>query len=124
MSHPVNPRIALVTERIVARSAASRAAYLARMAAAATPRPHRTELSCANLAHGMAACAAGEKSDLTTSPKPNIAIVSAYNDMLSAHQPFERFPALIKQAVRAAGGVAQFAGAELSEIPNRAPARR
>ena len=110
MTTPLNPRIAEVTQRIAARSAASRAAYLARMDAAGNPQPQRRDLGCANLAHGYAGCAADDKSDLKTSPKPNIAIVSAYNDMLSAHQPFERFPPLIKQAVRAAGGVAQFAG--------------
>jgi len=110
MPAPLNARVAEVTERIVARSAASRATYLDRMDAAADPRPHRTDLGCANLAHGYAACEPGDKSDLKTSPKANIAIVSAYNDMLSAHQPLERFPGLIKQAVRAAGGVAQFAG--------------
>ena len=110
MTTLLNPRVAEVTQRIVARSAASRAAYLARMDAAGGPQPQRSDLGCANLAHGYAGCAADDKSDLKTSPKPNIAIVSAYNDMLSAHQPFERFPPLIKQAVRAAGGVAQFAG--------------
>ena len=110
MSTQLNARVAQVTERIVTRSAASRSAYLARMDAASDPQPTRNDLGCANLAHGYAACEAGEKSDLKTTPKSNIAIVSAYNDMLSAHQPLERFPALIKQAVREAGGVAQFAG--------------
>ncbi len=110
MSTPLNARVAQVTERIVTRSAASRSAYLARMDAASDPRPTRNDLGCANLAHGYAACAADEKDDLKTSPKSNIAIVSAYNDMLSAHQPLERYPAVIKDAVRAAGGVAQFAG--------------
>ncbi|MEA2756675.1 MAG: phosphogluconate dehydratase [Aliidongia sp.] len=110
MTAPLNARMAEVTARIVARSEASRAAYLARMAAASAPRPYRTDLGCANLAHGTAACGTEDKADLKTSPKPNIAIVSAYNDMLSAHQPLERFPALIKAAIREAGGVAQFAG--------------
>src|SRR5580658_21777 len=110
MSLPLNTRVAEVTARIVARSAGARAAYLARMAEASAPRPHRADLGCANLAHGTAACSAGDKSDLKASAKPDIAIVSAYNDMLSAHQPLERFPAAIKQAIAAAGGVAQFAG--------------
>jgi phosphogluconate dehydratase len=106
----LHPRLGAVTDRIVARSAVSRAAYLARMAAAGRAGPQRTHLNCANLAHASAACGATEKAELNTGLKPNIAIVSAYNDMLSAHQPLERFPALIKQAVHDAGGVAQFAG--------------
>jgi phosphogluconate dehydratase len=110
MSSLLHPRLRVVTERVAARSAASRAAYLGRMEAAGAAGPQRAVAGCANLAHGVAACTPEEKSDLKASPKPNIAIVSAYNDMLSAHQPLERFPALIKQAVRRAGGVAQFAG--------------
>lgn len=76
---------------------------------------HRAGIGCGNLAHAFAACAAPEKADLNFTAKPNIAIVSAYNDMLSAHQSFERFPAIIKRAVREAGGVAQGrAGMEIS----------
>ena len=106
----IHPRIADVTERISARSADTRAAYLARIRAAAAQGPQRTALSCSNLAHGFAACDLHDKAALKGDVKANIAIVSSYNDMLSAHQPFERFPALIKQAVREVGGVAQFAG--------------
>ncbi len=105
------PVVAEVTERIIVRSAASRAAYLARIRAAAQEHPMRGGLGCANLAHGFAACAPADKLALRGVAKPDIAIVSAYNDMLSAHQPFETYPALLKRAVHDAGGVAQFAGA-------------
>jgi phosphogluconate dehydratase len=99
-----------VTARLVARSADTRAAYLERVADAAQLRPSRAGLGCANLAHGFAAAEPVQKQDLRTLVKPNVAIVSAYNDMLSAHKPFETYPALLKQAVIAAGGLAQFAG--------------
>ncbi|WP_046468758.1 phosphogluconate dehydratase [Allosalinactinospora lopnorensis] len=102
--------VAEVTERIAARSAESRTAYLARIRAAAAEGPARSGLGCTNLAHGFAACSVADKLSLRESVKPNIAIVSAYNDMLSAHQPLESYPALLKKAVAGAGGVAQFAG--------------
>lgn len=70
----------------------------------------RRRLSCANLAHGFAAAGAEDKVALRAMQWPNLAIVSAYNDMLSAHQPLERFPGLIKRAAREVGAVAQFAG--------------
>ena len=106
----IHPLITEVTERIAERSAATRRAYLDHIREAAGRGPHRAGLSCSNLAHGFAACGARDKEALKGEAKANIAIVSAYNDMLSAHQPLERFPELIKEAVRAAGGVAQFAG--------------
>jgi phosphogluconate dehydratase len=65
-------------------------------------------MGCANLAHGFAACSLAEKADLTATEKPNIAIVTAYNDMLSAHQPYKHTPDLIKETIRNAGGVAQW----------------
>ncbi|MFC6521582.1 phosphogluconate dehydratase [Undibacterium arcticum] len=102
--------VAAVTARITARSAVTRAAYLSHLTAARAQGVHRTALSCTNLAHGFAAFPAADKLVLKQQRQPSVAIVSAYNDMLSAHQPLERFPAIIKQAVRAAGGVAQFAG--------------
>ncbi|MCB1426412.1 MAG: phosphogluconate dehydratase, partial [Notoacmeibacter sp.] len=71
---------------------------------------HRAQLGCANLAHGFAACNAGDKAALAGDAVPNLGIITAYNDMLSAHQPLESFPALIRQAAREAGGVAQVAG--------------
>ncbi|MFP5071355.1 phosphogluconate dehydratase [Pseudonocardia nantongensis] len=108
--HPV---LAEVTERVVARSAGTRAAYLERIRSAAAQGPaagpSREGLGCANLAHGAAACGP-DKLTLTATPARNLAIVTAYNDMLSAHQPFETYPALLKQAAREAGGVAQVAG--------------
>ncbi|QQP87458.1 phosphogluconate dehydratase [Skermanella sp. TT6] len=106
----LNQTIARVTDRLIERSADRRAAYLARIRAAADKGPTRSRLSCSNLAHGFAACAPSEKQDLAETAKPDIAIVSAYNDMLSAHQPLETFPAIIKRAVHENGGVAQFAG--------------
>ena len=92
------------------RSADTRAAYLARIGDAALEGPARDGLGCANLAHGIAAVRRGRQAHLKGGRAPNIAIVSAYNDMLSAHQPLERYPRLLKQAVQEAGGVAQFAG--------------
>jgi phosphogluconate dehydratase len=106
----MHPVLEKVTEEIIERSREKRSAYLARIDAAIEKGPHRAKLACGNLAHGFAACAAGEKADLAGSEKPNIAIVSSYNDMLSAHEPFKDAPALIKQAIKEAGGVAQFAG--------------
>ena len=93
----MNASIERVTERIVARSRKMRRAYLDRLYRAADEGPARGTLSCSNLAHGMAACGHTDKNRLADSVTPNIAIVSAYNDMLSAHQPFETFPALIKK---------------------------
>jgi phosphogluconate dehydratase len=103
-------RVGEVTERIARRSRETRERYLDQVRAYGQGRPRRVHLSCGNLAHGFAACDGKDKSALGGAEKSNIAIVSSYNDMLSAHQPLERFPALIKQAVRQAGGVAQFAG--------------
>ncbi len=99
-----------VTQRIEARSRDTRSAYLARMDAARHAGAGRAKLSCANWAHAFAAEDGADKLRMMDPAAPNIAIVSAYNDMLSAHQPFERFPALIKAAAHAAGGTAQFAG--------------
>ncbi|MEO1092451.1 MAG: phosphogluconate dehydratase [Pseudomonadota bacterium] len=103
-------RIGEVTERIRKRSADDRRRYQDRIGEAARRGPQRDKLSCGNLAHGFAACGPADKEALKAGVQANIAIVSAYNDMLSAHQPLETFPQLIKQAVRDAGGVAQFAG--------------
>jgi phosphogluconate dehydratase len=106
----VHPLLERVTERIVQRSRPYRSAYLARIDAAHGKGVHRGALSCTNLAHGFAAFPANDKLRLKQLRNPSIAIVSAYNDMLSAHQPFAHFPQVIKEAVREAGGVAQFAG--------------
>ncbi len=106
----MHPVIQQVTDRIIARSQKSRAIYLERVEKARIKGPHRGALNCGNLAHGFAACSAQEKSDLRSLTKANIGIISSYNDMLSAHQPYESYPAIIKQAVAEVGSVAQFAG--------------
>ncbi|RYE79344.1 MAG: phosphogluconate dehydratase, partial [Oxalobacteraceae bacterium] len=99
-----------VTARIIERSQPYRSAYLARLELARRQGVQRGALGCTNLAHGFAAFPANDKLVLKEQKKPSVAIVSSYNDMLSAHQPFEYFPKQIKDAVRAVGGVAQFAG--------------
>ena len=106
----LHPALTDVTARLRERSRASRAAYLARIDAAAAQGPRRDRLSCGNLAHGFAACAAPDKSALREGRGPDLAIVTAYNDMLSAHQPYERYPELIKTIARAIGATAQVAG--------------
>ncbi|MDW6025105.1 phosphogluconate dehydratase [Mesorhizobium sp. BAC0120] len=102
--------IEAITERIRERSRVSRDTYLERLDAAAGNTASRAVLSCGNLAHGFAACARSDKSALAGDRVPNLGIITSYNDMLSAHQPFETFPTLIKEAAREAGGVAQVAG--------------
>ena len=85
----LNPQVAAVTAAIVARSQASRSAYLQRLQQAQAQGPQRGALGCTNLAHGLAAAPANDKLQLRELRGPNLAIVSAYNDMLSAHQPYE-----------------------------------
>ncbi|WAJ36515.1 phosphogluconate dehydratase [Pseudomonas sp. GOM7] len=107
----MHPRILEVTERLIARSSATRARYLAQMAAADSQGPHRGTLQCANFAHGVAGCnSAGDKQRLRLMNEANVGIVTAYNDMLSAHQPYEHYPQMIKQALREVGSVGQVAG--------------
>jgi phosphogluconate dehydratase len=106
----LHPVVEQVTNRIIKRSRPSRTAYLAHADAARVAGVQRSALSCTNLAHGFAAFPASDKLKLREQRKPSVAIVSSYNDMLSAHHPFERFPPVIKEAVRAVGAVAQFAG--------------
>jgi phosphogluconate dehydratase len=106
----MDPVIQKVTDRIIARSQKSRGIYLQRLEKARLKGPHRGVLSCGNLAHGFAACNQQDKGDLRSLTKANIGIVSSYNDMLSAHQPYEHYPAIIKQAISEVGSVAQFAG--------------
>ena len=105
----LHPTLARVTDRIAERSAASRAAYLARIDAARPDGPARRDLGCGNLAHGFAASGV-DKPMLKTGAAGNLGIVTAYNDMLSAHQPMEHYPTLIRMAARNAGGAAQVAG--------------
>ena len=102
--------IEAITARIVERSKSRREAYLERVRSAVSRGPHRAVLSCGNLAHGFAACSPSDKADLTGDVVPNLGIITAYNDMLSAHQPYETFPAIIREAAKEAGGVAQVAG--------------
>ena len=99
-----------VTRRIRERSRPARADYLQRMDGAAAEGPHRAALSCGNLAHGMAACGADSKARLRGSSTPNLAIVTAYNDMLSAHQPYATYPERISASALEAGATAQVAG--------------
>ena len=106
----MHPVVREVTARISQRSANSRSAYLERIRAASAAGPARGDLGCANLAHGIAACGADEKLHLRAGERRNVAIVSAYNDMLSAHQPYQHYPEQIKQALRDIGSVGQFAG--------------
>jgi phosphogluconate dehydratase len=106
----IHKMLTTVTERITKRSRPYRQAYLERMEKARTKGAQRGALSCTNLAHGFASFPQHEKLLLKQVHDPSIAIVSSYNDMLSAHQPFVRFPPIIKEAALEAGGVAQFAG--------------
>jgi phosphogluconate dehydratase len=106
----VHRTISTVTEKIIARSKDSRARYLEKIEAARDNQPKRKSLGCANLAHGFAACGAGDKNALRNGLGPNLAIITSFNDMLSAHQPFEHYPNIIREAARDAGGTAQVAG--------------
>ncbi|AMO67819.1 phosphogluconate dehydratase [Zhongshania aliphaticivorans] len=106
----LNDVIDKVTQAVIERSAASRQAYLEKIRRAHRPGVSRGHLSCGNLAHGFAASDAHDKSALAIDRAANFAIVSSYNDMLSAHQPFQDYPAQIKAAARELGAVAQFAG--------------
>ncbi|PYB77482.1 phosphogluconate dehydratase [Rhizobium wuzhouense] len=103
-------RIEAITKRIVERSKPTREVYLDRTRRAISKGVHRSTLSCGNLAHGFAVCSPSDKAALAGDVVPNLGIITAYNDMLSAHQPFETYPALIRQAAAEAGGVAQVAG--------------
>ena len=106
----MNPTVAAVTDRIRERSRDARAAYLARSLGRGPAGPQRSRLSCGNLAHGFAAEGAETKALLAGSARPNLGIVTAYNDMLSAHQPLQHYPDIIKAAATAAGATAQVAG--------------
>jgi len=110
MAQRLNSTLEAVTDRIRRRSEASRSAYLDQMRAAGRDGRHRAVLSCGNLAHGFAACPGGDKQALKAGDSMNVGIVTAYNDMLSAHQPFERFPGIIKAALNEVGAVGQVAG--------------
>ena len=106
----LHPAIAAVTDSIRERSHRTRGEYLSRIRAAAAGGAKRKKLGCANLAHSFAACATDDKKTAFDSSAANIGIVTAYNDMLSAHQPYEVFPEIIRQAARKFGAMAQVAG--------------
>jgi len=110
LNPPLNPVVAEVTARIIERSRATRADYLRRMDAARDSGAGRAKLSCANWAHAFAGQTIADKLTAMDGSKPNVGVVTAYNDMLSAHQPFERFPEVIRKAVREVGATAQVAG--------------
>ncbi|MEM7067605.1 MAG: phosphogluconate dehydratase [Pseudomonadota bacterium] len=106
----VDKRIAEITDRIIKRSAHLRNAYLERSHRAAEEGPNRASMGCSNFAHAVAACPQQDKDALAKDKTGHIGIVTAYNDMLSAHKPYESFPEFIRQTARAAGGSAQVAG--------------
>ncbi|MGD9967989.1 MAG: phosphogluconate dehydratase [Hyphomonadaceae bacterium] len=106
----LNATVAAITERIRTRSAARRRRYLDLIDRYDARTPARVKIAEANRAHGAAGCAAQDKIDLLGGKWPSIGIVTAYNDMLSAHAPYERFPPIIRTAARQAGAVAQVAG--------------
>lgn len=103
-------RIEEITDRIRERSASTRSTYLSRIRAKGAEKPVRSHLTCGNLAHGFAACGPTDKARLSDGRVPNLGIVTSYNDMLSAHQPFETYPELIRQTAREVGATAQVAG--------------
>jgi phosphogluconate dehydratase len=105
----LQPRLHEVTERIRRRSIDSRRAYLEGIEAASRESPNRTRLSCGNLAHAFAA-SGPDKGRLRADVTPNLGIINAYNDMLSAHQPFEHYPDLVRKVARELGATAQVAG--------------
>jgi phosphogluconate dehydratase len=106
----IHPEIAKITERIAQRSLSSRQAYLSQIDEAYSAGVHRSKLNCGNLAHGFAACNQHDKSALAADIVPNLGIITAYNDMLSAHQVYEDYPKAIKQFANEFGAVAQVAG--------------
>lgn len=99
-----------VTDRIAARSAQSRRDYLDRIEAQRQKGVYRSALACGNLAHGFAACSPADKAKLAGSKALNLGIVTSYNDMLSAHQPYQFYPDIIKEAANSIGATAQVAG--------------
>jgi len=109
----INPVLHQVTARVTERSRASRTAYLQRTARAASElslRPARTDLGCSNLAHAVAACGGSDRAVMSATSGVSLGIVTSYNDMLSAHAPFEHYPERIKQTARELGAVARVAG--------------
>jgi phosphogluconate dehydratase len=99
-----------VTQRIIERSAATRSAYLARVDAAIARPRGADRMGCANVAHAFAAMPSSDKLRIVAERAPNIAVVTSYNDMLSAHQPYESFPALLRDEAHRLGATVQVAG--------------
>lgn len=106
----MNPTVQAVTERIIARSKVSREAYLNKIELARSKKVTRASLPCSNLAHGFAACCASDKQDLKNILKSNIGIINSYNDILSAHKPYEFYPEQIRKKLHEIGAVGQMAG--------------
>ncbi|MGO4341270.1 phosphogluconate dehydratase [Pedococcus sp. 2YAF34] len=109
----MHPVVAEVTARLTERSRASRTAYLQRLSHAASElslRPARTDLGCSNLAHAVAACGGSDRTTMAADTGVSLGIVTSYNDMLSAHAPFEHYPQAMKQTAREVGAVARVAG--------------
>jgi phosphogluconate dehydratase len=106
----IHPVVAQVTLRITQRSAITRAAYLLQIDAAARRERGADRMGCANVAHAFAAMPGSDKFKVVAEKAPNIGIVNAYNDMLSAHAPLQHYPALIKDEARKYGATAQVAG--------------
>jgi phosphogluconate dehydratase len=109
-SVPLHPVLQRVTERVRGRSAPTRQAYLDMLAASRKPGRYRQGMGCANAAHAWAALPASDKLTLAQERQPHLGVVTAYNDMLSAHQPYEHYPARVREAARRAGATAQVAG--------------
>ena len=109
MQVALHPVLQAVTQRIAERSADLRQSYLAHLQQAGRPGPYRAGMGCANAAHAFAAMPSNDKLVLRQERQPNLGIVTAYNDMLSAHQPYEHYPELIRQTARQQGATAQVA---------------
>jgi phosphogluconate dehydratase len=106
----MKPALVEITQRIRERSAAARSAYLARIDRLAARPPGAERMGCANVAHAFAALPGNDKLRVVAQKAPNIGVVTAYNDMLSAHQPYEGFPAVIRDEARRHGATVQVAG--------------
>jgi phosphogluconate dehydratase len=108
---PIHPTVARVTQRITQRSATLRSAYLARLARLVGRPPGAERMGCANVAHAFAALPANDKLRVVVEKAPHLGVVTSYNDMLSAHQPYETYPELIRHEARRLGATVQVAGA-------------
>ena len=107
----MHPQVLRITQEIASRSRALRSDYLREIELMTSQPLDRRQLSCGNLAHGVAACSGGDKEVLKLMESANVGIVTAYNDMLSAHAPYAGYPEKIKSALKAVGCTAQVAGA-------------